>query len=149
MKTSVLNNSSGDYGKQYSKKVVEAITVDKVLDADDSGKFFTLDSAAGAVAITLPTSLASGINYKFVVKEHTPTAAITIAAGSAIAWGKISESEVDTGDDAPGANVNGTGISNLIIGTTAVKGDWVEFCCDGSGWYFDGNAALDATWTTS
>tara|TARA_R110002020_G_scaffold191968_2_gene391946 strand:+ start:833 stop:1276 length:444 start_codon:yes stop_codon:yes gene_type:complete len=147
MRSSYLEQNSGAGG---FLNPVEQIQADRTLDAvADSGKEFYLDSAAGAVAITLPTSLKAGTNYKFVVQEHTPTAAITIAAGSAILWGRILEGEVDTSDDADGSNVNGTGISNLIIGVNAVKGDYVELCCDGSGWYFKGVAALDGTWTNS
>jgi hypothetical protein len=147
MRSSYLEQNSGAGGLL---KPVEQIQAARTLGAvADSGKEFFLDSAAGAYEITLPTSLEPGTNYKFVVQEHTPTAAITIAAGSAIMWGNIVESEVDTASDSPGSVADGTGISNLIIGATAVKGDYVEFCCDGSGWYFIGNADADGAWTVS
>ena len=68
MKTSVLNSNSGDYGKQYSKKVVEAVTADKVLDAEDSGKLFVVNPAA-TTALTLPAVSLIGWNCEIVVTE--------------------------------------------------------------------------------
>ena len=39
--------------------------------------------------------------------------------------------------------------SNLIFGTSAEQGDYVEIVCDGAKWYFYGNAAKDGAVTTS
>lgn len=127
---------------------VEALTVAKTLTPGDSGKCFTLNSAGGAYSITLPTSLTSGLNYKLTVIEHTPTGAITIAAGSAIMFGKVVETEVDTSDDGPGSSAN-TGISNLIIGTSGHRGDHVVIWSDGTSWYFNAQSAADGVFTTS
>ena len=76
-------NSGATYGH---KKKVEKITAARTLTNDDSGKVFMLDSAGGAYSITLPTAATGedGVYYKFIVEEETPTADITIAAGSAI-----------------------------------------------------------------
>ena len=113
-------NSGATYGH---KKKVEKITAARTLTNDDSGKVFMLDSAGGAYSITLPTasSAEEGIYYKFIVEEETPTGAITIAAGSAI----ISMVQKDAGGDESNSTV-GTQVSNLVIGTTAQKGDVIE-----------------------
>ena len=66
----------------------------------------------------------------------------------AIIFGKINETEVDTGDDGPGSS-GATGVSNVIIGTSAIKGDWVEFYSDGTSWYIHGSSAADGAFTTS
>jgi len=120
---------------------------DKTLDPSESGRLVFLESSSGAFSLTLP-SVAAGLHYRCMVTEDTPTGAITIAAGSAIMFGNVSESEVDTGDDAPGSS-GATGVSNVIIGTSAKKGMWIELYSDGTSWYFFGNAQIDGSVTTS
>jgi hypothetical protein len=129
------------------QKAVLSVGSAKTLDPSESGRLVFLESSAGAFALTLP-SVAAGLHYRCMVTEDTPTAAITIAAGSAIMFGNISESEVDTGDDNPGSS-GATGVSNVIIGTTAKKGMWIELYSDGTSWYFFGNAQIDGSVTTS
>jgi hypothetical protein len=119
----------------------------KTLDPLESGRLVFLESSAGAFSLTLP-AVATGLHYRCMVTEDTPTGAITIAAGSAIMFGNISESEVDTSDDAPGSS-GATGVSNVIIGTSAKKGMWIELYSDGTSWYFFGNAQIDGSVTTS
>ena len=130
----------------YQSAVVSAGSA-KTLDPTESGRLVWLESSGGAFTLTLP-SVAAGLHYRMMVTEHTPTAAITIAAGSAIIFGKINETEVDTSDDGPGSSAN-TGVSNLIVGTTAHRGDWVEFYSDGTSWYIHGSSAADGAFTTS
>ena len=130
----------------YQSAVVSAGST-KTLDPTESGRLVWLESSSGAFTLTLP-SVAAGLHYRMMVTEHTPTGAITIAAGSAIIFGKINETEVDTGDDGPGSSA-ATGASNLIIGVSAHKGDWVEFYSDGTGWYIHGSSAADGAFTTS
>ena len=129
------------------QRAVVAVGSTKTLDPSESGRLVFLESSGGAFTMTLP-SVAAGLHYRCMVTEDTPTAAITIAAGSAILYGHISESEVDTGDDAPGSSGN-TGVSNIIIGTGAKRGMWVELYSDGTAWYFFGNASIDGSVTTS
>ena len=62
--------------------------------------------------------------------EETPTADITIAAGSAI----ISIVSKDAGNDAA-VSTAGTQVSNVILDTTAQKGDVVELMYDLEGEY--------------
>ena len=129
------------------QKAVLSVGSAKTLDPSESGRLVFLESSAGAFQITLP-SVAAGLHYRLMVTEDTPTGAITIAAGSAIIVGKINETEVDDTEAGPGSNGN-TGVSNLIIGTTAHRGDWVEFYSDGTSWYIHGSSAADGAFTTS
>ena len=142
---SILERNSGNGG--YLLPVLK-ISAAKSLDAiDDSGKVFIVANAGSAYSITLPTTLEVGTQYKLIF-EDSPNAAVTIAAGSAIMFGKIGEAEVDTSDDAPGSS-GSTGVSNVIFGTTADEGDHLDIVCDGTKWYFNGMAAVDGAVTTS
>tara|TARA_R100001230_G_C5514688_1_gene54030 strand:+ start:105 stop:545 length:441 start_codon:yes stop_codon:yes gene_type:complete len=142
---SILERNSGNGG--YLLPVLK-ISAAKSLDAiDDSGKVFIVANAGSAYSITLPTTLEVGTQYKLIF-EDSPNAAVTIAAGSAIMFGKIGEAEVDTSDDAPGSS-GSTGVSNVIFGTTADEGDHIDIVCDGTKWYFNGMAAVDGAVTTS
>jgi hypothetical protein len=142
---SILERNSGNGG--YLLPVLK-ISAAKTLDAiDDSGKVFIVANAGSAYSITLPTTLEVGTQYKLIF-EDSPNAAVTIAAGSAIMFGKIGEAEVDTSDDAPGSS-GSTGVSNVIFGTTADEGDHIDIVCDGTKWYFNGMAAVDGAVTTS
>ena len=142
---SILERNSGNGG--YLLPVLK-ISAAKSLDAiDDSGKVFIVANAGSAYSISLPTTLEVGTQYKLIFEE-SPNAAVTIAAGSAIMFGKIGEAEVDTSDDAPGS-AGSTGVSNVIFGTTADEGDHIDIVCDGTKWYFNGMAAVDGAVTTS
>ena len=120
MRSDILNVNSGSTFTH--KKKVHSINADVTLTNEDSGKVFMLDAAGGTVAITLPTASTGedGVYYKFIVEEETPGNAITIAAGSAI----VSFVGLDVSGTA--ASTVGTQISNVIIGTSAQKGDVVE-----------------------
>ena len=148
MRSDYLNSNSNQTGnyKQKSMLLSSAITLTEA----DSGKVFYCESSGGAYAVTLPTSIEDGIYYKFWVNENTPTGAITFAAGSAIVFGKINETEVDTSDDGPGSSADGaTGVSNVIWGTSALKGDYLEFSSYGGHWYLTGQSGKDGAVTTS
>ena len=149
MRSDYLNVNS-----QHSnwKKKTELVGAARTLTADDSGKEFYLESSGGAFSITLPTGagVEDGVNYKFLVQENSPTGAITIAAGSAIVFGRVTETEVDTGDDGPGSSADGaTGVSNVIIGTSALQGDFIELDAYDGEWYLNGKSGKDGTVTTS
>ena len=149
MRSDVLNQNS-----QHTdwKKKVELIGVARTLTEADSGKEFYLESSGGAFSITLPTGadIEDGVNYKFWVQENTPTGAITLAAGSAIVFGKINETEVDTSDDGPGSSADGaTGVSNVILGTSALNGDFIELDAYGGHWFLNGQSGKDGAVTTS
>ena len=142
---SILEKNSGNGGYLIP---VEKISAAKTLDAvSDSGKIFVVANAGSAYSITLPTTLEVGTQYKLIF-EDSPNAAVTIAAGSAIAYGKILEAEVDTSDDADGSSA-ATGVSNMIFGTTTDEGDYINIVCDGTKWYVNGMTAVDGAVTTS
>ena len=150
MRADYLNENSGrtfDY-----KKKVELVSAAKTMSIADSGKEFYVESSGGAYTITLPTGgdIEDGMHYKFWINENTPTAAVTIAAGSAIVFGKVNETDVDTGDDGPGSSADGaTGVSNVIVGTSALKGDYLVLDAYGEEWYLWGQSGKDGAVTTS
>ena len=144
MRSAYLNESSGStFGlKKKVEKIVGAIT----LTNNDSGKIFMCDSAAGAYQITLPTASTGedGVYYKFIVEEETPTGDITIAAGSAI----ISLVSKDAGGDA-GVSTAGTQVSNVIVGTSAQKGDYINIMFTGGEYVAEAMSGINNAITTS
>ena len=126
------------------KKKVETVLEARTLTNDESGKVFMLDSAGGAYAVTLPTALEDGVYWKFVVSEETPTGAITIAAGSAI----VSMVMKDAGGNASNSTA-GTQVSNVIIGTSAQKGDYINIMAAGAEWVAECLSSIDDAVTTS
>ena len=126
------------------KKKVETVLAARTLTNDDSGKVFMLDAAGGAYAVTLPTALEDGVYYKFVVSEETPTGAMTIAAGSAI----VSMVMKDAGGNASNSTA-GTQVSNVIIGTSAQKGDYINIMAVGNEWVAECLSSIDDAVTTS
>ena len=144
MRSDVLNVNSQNTGS-IKRKVVD-VTVAITLTESDSGKVFMLDSAGGAYSITLPTgsSIEDGIYYRFYVSEETPTGAITIAAGSAI----VSFVMKDAGGNASNSTA-GTQISNIVIGTSAQKSDYIELQAAGGEWVGFALSSIDDAITTS
>jgi hypothetical protein len=144
MRADYLNeNSASSFGW---KNKVEYITAARTLSNDDSGKVFMLDSAGGAYSITLPTAASGedGVNYKFIVEEETPTGAITLAAGSAI----ISFVMKDAGGNASNSTA-GTQVSNIVIGTSAQKGDVIELMFTAGEYVGWALSSIDDALTTS
>ena len=144
MRSDILNANSQQTGN-YKKKTL-LVQADITLTEADSGKVMFLDAAGGTVAITLPTASTGedGIYYQFIVWEETPSNAITIAAGSAI---------VSLVMKAPGGNASnstaGTQISNVIIGTSAERGDYVNLLFFDGEWTADCMSGIDDAVTTS
>ena len=133
-------------GKGGFLQKIEPITVARTLTAADSGKDFMLRSAGGAYSVTLPTASSGvdGIHYKFIVEEETPTGAITIAAGSAI----ISLVMKDPGGDASNSTA-GTQVSNIVIGTSAQKGDYINIMYAGGEYLAEAMSGINDALTTS
>ena len=142
MRADYLNENSNSTNS--FKKKVEEIGADRTLTSEDSGKVFACESSGGAVAITLPTTLENGVHYKFIVWEETPTADITIAAGSAI----VSMVHKDAGGDAA-ASTAGTQVSNVILDTTAQRGDYVNFLAWNGEWLAEAMSSINAGIHTS
>ena len=114
--------------------------------ASDSGKTFMLSATGGTVAITLlpAANIVEGWFCRFVVDENTPSNAITIGAGSTI----IDFVMKDAGGNASNSSA-GTQKTNLIVGATATKGDYIDIFSDGTSYYADGLSAIDDAFTTS
>jgi len=133
-------------GKGGFLQKIEPITVARTLTEADSGKVFMLSSTGGAYSITLPTAATGvdGCHYKFIVEEETPTGAITIAAGSAI----VSMVMKDAGGNASNSTV-GTQVSNVIVGTSAQKGDYINIMFTGGEYVAECMSGIDDAVTTS
>ena len=144
MRADYLNENSGS--SFALKRKVEFISADRTLDEDDSGKVYMCDATDGAVAITLPTASTGqdGTYYKFIVWEETPSNAITLAAGSAI----VSMVMKDAGGNASNSTV-GTQVSNIVIGASAQRGDYVSIMFWGGEWVADCLSGIDNAVTTS
>ena len=142
MRSDYLNVNSGHTGS-YVKKI-EEVGAARTLTTEDSGKVFTCESSGGAFSITLPTTLVDGVHYKFIVWEETPTADITIAAGSAI----VSMVHKDAGGDAA-ASTAGTQVSNVILDTTAQRGDYVNIMAYDGEWLAEAMSSINAGIHTS
>ena len=142
MRADYLNENSNSTNS--FKKKVEEIGADRTLTSEDSGKVFACESSGGAVAITLPTTLENGVHYKFIVWEETPTNDITIGAGSAI----VSMVHKDAGGDAA-ASTAGTQVSNVILDTTAERGDYVNFLAWNGEWLAEAMSSINAGIHTS
>ena len=129
-----------------TRKNVHDVDGAHTMTAEDSGKVFTLSSSAGACEITLlpAASLVKGWNCKLIVKEDTPTGIITVAAGSAI----VDLVMKDSGGNASNSTA-GTAVSNILIGTAAKQGDYINLICDGSTYYAECLSSTDDSITTS
>ena len=129
-----------------TRKNIHALDGDYTMLASDSGKTFMLSATGGTVAITLlpAASLVEGWFCKFIVDENTPSNAITIGAGSTI----IDFVMKDAGGNASNSTA-GTQISNVIIGATAQKADYVELLAVGGEWVGSALSSIDDAITTS
>ena len=127
-----------------TRKNVHALDGAYTVLASDSGKIFMLSATGGTVAITLPTTLEKGLHYKFVTLEDTPSNAITLGAATTI----IDFVMKDAGGNASNSSA-GTQKTNIIVGATATKGDYINLLCDGSSYYAEGLSAIDDAFTTS
>jgi hypothetical protein len=110
--------------------VVETLTGATVLTAEDSGKVFILNAAAGA-QISLPAVAdGAGQSYKFVVGALFATTAWTIKAAS----NKIQGGVIVNSVNVPGADEN----TITFSASADTIGDFVELHGDGSNWYVFG-----------
>ena len=144
MRAEYLNVNSQQTGN-YKKKTL-LVNADITLTEADSGKVMFLDAAAGTVAVTLPTATTGedGVYYQFIVWEETPSNAITVAAGSAI----VSLVMKDAGGNASNSTV-GTQVSNIVIGTSAHRGDYINMTFFDGEWTADCMSGIDNAFTTS
>jgi hypothetical protein len=126
--STIYNVVSNDVIRQL--EVMETLTGAATLTAEDSGKVFILNAAAGA-QITLPAVAdAAGQNYRFIVGALFATTAWTIRAAS----NKIQGGVIVNSTLVPGADEN----TITFSASADTVGDFVELKCDGSNWYVFG-----------
>ena len=141
MANPLYGQNKADTGIDQSSGTLQRIGIATTLTAADSGNIFMLD-AASTLAVTLP-SVAVGLQYHFIVADST--AVCTIGAGSAIILGNL-EQQSDTNENN---RVACAGVSNVIIGTTALQGDSISFVSDGVKWYVVGHSSIQTAVSTS
>jgi hypothetical protein len=126
--STTFTSVSNDVLRQVN--VVETLTGATTLTAEDSGKVFVLNAAAGA-QITLPAVAdAAGQNYRFIVGALFATTAWTVrAASNRIQGGVIVNSTL-----VPAADEN----TITFSASADTIGDFVELNCDGTNWYVFG-----------
>ena len=110
----------------------------------DSSKVFMLNGGPYTITLPVAAALEEGWYCKFVVKENTPSGDITITAGSAI----VDLVMKDIGGDASNSTA-GTQVSNIIIGTAAKQGDYIDMFHDGTSWYAECMSSTNNSITTS
>ena len=133
------------------RKKVESITASKQLEVHDCGTLMVLNAAAGCT-VTLPSVADAGNGWwvRFVIGTNVSSNTLVItektSADTDVLIGGINELEVDTSDDGPST----TGATKITIANaTDTVGDFVEFICDGSKFYFHGQTKLDGCMTIS
>ena len=99
-------------GKMTIKSVSLPLAADSSVSVADSGSIIFVDAtgAAGEVDIALPAP-ASGLNYKFIVTEDTPTQDVKIVATGTLVSG-ILMIQSDTNEDN---SVVAAGSTNVLI----------------------------------
>ena len=100
--------------------------------------------------MTLPSVADAGKGWwvRFVIGTNCSSNTIVItektSADTDVLIGGINELEVDTSDDGPST----TGATTITIANALdTVGDFVEFICDGSKFYFHGQTKLDGCMT--
>jgi hypothetical protein len=126
--STTYNFVSNDVERQVG--LVETLTGATTLTAEDSGKSFYLNAAAGA-QITLPAvATSAGFRYRFTVAALFATTAWTIKA----ATNKIQGGVIVNSVNVPGADEN----TITFAHAADTIGDFVELNCDGTNWYVFG-----------
>lgn len=109
------------------------LTAARTVRADESGKTFYLDLAAGFVT-TLP-AVALGLRYTFVVKT-APTGSHTIVCPGAAALFKGQVLTVDV-NSATDPDFDTTAVATLtFVLNKSVAGDKIVVECDGTNWFY-------------
>lgn len=111
----------------------EILITTRTIRADESGKTFYLDLAAGFIT-TLP-AVALGLNYKFIVKT-APTGSHTIVCpgGAALFKGQVLTVDVNSATD-PDFDTTAVATLTLVL-NKSVAGDKIEVECDGTNWHY-------------
>lgn len=116
----------------------EALTADKTLTVEDSGKTFLLDAIGED--LTLP-AVQDGLNYRFICQVTTVTTDWTVTAATAVVQGSVTVAGVVI----PASDES---LITLVV-AKFLPGDWFTLTCDGTNWYVAGQVvtALGITFT--
>ena len=132
-KGNVLEKNSAEYGKQYKKYDLEAVTADKVLTKDDSGKLFVVNPAA-ETTLTLPSVANKGWYCDIVVTEGIAATdgsmdqVVNVAFGQGDNAGQVHEV------DGAAGNFMATGDDFFVFTAAATPGDRINIVSDGTQW---------------
>jgi len=142
-RSSVLNESSGDYGKVYLDANIKIVTATSTLLEEDSGKIILVNPAANTT-VSLPDVGLAGWQCKIVLSEQVAGADggmshivnIDLGSGANLAnVGMIQEVDGAAGDQAV-AN------DDFIVNTASANpGNTFDVFSDGSRWYVQGVVA--------
>ena len=118
----------------------EIVTATNVITAAESGTTFFLNSTTEFVS-TLPAP-ALGLKYKFIVAAAPSGASYTIiaAASATIIVGQIVTNDFSGTTDSDFGTAGELTVT--FVDGKAVKGDRVEFECDGTNWYVHGACSV-------
>jgi hypothetical protein len=114
------------------------ISASATLTKGDSGEVFFLSGAVGGT-VTMPAPFAGG-RVKFVMTENDPTTAFTIDCGAGLLMGNLQNAS---------GHARANNDQNVVFGTTSVKGDFADFCSDGTNWYVAATTAISGAITFS
>jgi len=112
--------------KLRTAKIVEPLTGDKTLTAEDSGKVFILSQAA-ADDITIPAVTESGWHAKFILGTADSND-VDIIGGTADKMVGLEMGDTNTAITADSDKIT-------FVASNAGVGDWAEVICDGSNYY--------------
>jgi len=121
--------------KLRSAKIVEQLTGDTTLTAEDSGKVFIVSQAA-ADDITIPAVTMSGWNAKFIVGTAGGND-VDIIGGTADKMVGLEMADTNTAITADSDKVT-------FDASNAGVGDWIEVVSDGSNYYVTHASVADA-----
>ncbi len=142
----LLNQSSKPWSAvRVASCQVEPVAVSAAYNLGTSnpyGGIFVCTSAGTSYVLSLPTSssASAGVRYKVILAVTAGTNTVTVTCASANLYGSFTT--LSTGRPC-------AGLTNLIIGATATRGDWVELYSDGVAWYVSGMTAINSAITAS
>ncbi len=113
--------------------------------AVNTGKLHVIGVVGNVRTYTLP-AVAQGLHYRFQIGSATVAHAVTIAAGAAIINGLITTlgvTAITLGCLAVAAQ------TDIIFGTTAILGDYVDLTCDGVHWSVSSMSRINVSITSA
>ena len=121
--------------KIRTAKIVETLSGNTTLTAEDSGKVFILSQAA-ADDITIPAVTESGWHAKFILGTADSND-VDIIGGTADKMVGLEMGDTNTAITADSDKIT-------FVASNAGVGDWAEIICDGSNYYVVHASVADA-----